>query len=73
MTTAGSQQVDQIYWLDPRTGMSYLINVYTPQSQINSVNSLKTIPVDSSDNSSNEMRCSSSAIWPTFQRRARRA
>lgn len=27
--------------------MSYLINVYTPQPQINSVNSLKTIPVDS--------------------------
>ncbi len=53
MTTAGSQQVDQIYWLDPSTGMSYLINVYTPQAQINSVNSLKTIPVESSDNSSN--------------------
>ncbi|HQV11666.1 MAG TPA: efflux RND transporter permease subunit [Nitrospira sp.] len=48
MTTAGSQQVDQIYWLDPSTGMSYLINVYTPQPQINSINSLKTIPVDSS-------------------------
>jgi multidrug efflux pump subunit AcrB len=53
MTTAGSQQVDQIYWLDPSTGMSYLINVYTPQSQINSVNSLKTIPVESSGNSPN--------------------
>src|SRR5689334_20795211 len=50
MTTAGSQQVDQIYWLDPSTGMSYLINVYTPQPQINSLNSLKTIPIDSSDN-----------------------
>jgi multidrug efflux pump subunit AcrB len=49
MTTAGSQQVDQIYWLDPSTGMSYLINVYTPQAQINSVNSLKTVPVDSSN------------------------
>lgn len=47
MTTAGSQQIDQIYWLDPSTGMSYLINVYTPQPQINSINSLKTIPVDS--------------------------
>jgi multidrug efflux pump subunit AcrB len=54
MTTAGSQQVDQVYWLDPSTGMSYLINVYTPQAQINSVNSLNTIPVDSSDNSSND-------------------
>jgi multidrug efflux pump subunit AcrB len=50
MTTAGSQQVDQIYWLDPSTGMSYLINVYTPQPQINSLNSLKTIPIDSADN-----------------------
>jgi len=54
MTTAGSQQVDQVYWLDPSTGMSYLINVYTPQPQINSVNSLKTIPVESSSNSSND-------------------
>ncbi len=52
MTTAGSQQVDQIYWLDPKTGMSYLINVYTPQAQINSVNSLKTVPVDASNNAS---------------------
>ncbi|HSF69110.1 MAG TPA: efflux RND transporter permease subunit [Nitrospira sp.] len=50
MTTAGSQQVDQIYWLDPTTGMSYLINVYTPQAQINSLNSLKTVPIDSSMN-----------------------
>ncbi len=53
MTTAGSQQVDQIYWLDPSTGMSYLINVYTPQPQINSLNSLKTVPVDSSDGTLN--------------------
>lgn len=51
MTTAGSQQTDQIYWLDPTTGMSYLINVYTPQSQINSVKSLETIPVNSSNES----------------------
>ena len=47
MTTAGSQQVDQIYWLDPSTGMSYLINVYTPQPHRQRVSSLKTIPVDS--------------------------
>ncbi len=53
MTTAGSQQVDQIYWLDPSTGMSYLINVYTPQLFINSINSLKTVPVDSSNDISN--------------------
>jgi multidrug efflux pump subunit AcrB len=34
--------------------MSYLINVYTPQPQINSVNSLKTIPVEASSISSND-------------------
>ena len=50
MTTAGSQQVDQVYWLDPSTGMSYLINVYTPQPQINSVKSLETVPVDTAMN-----------------------
>jgi len=54
MTTAGSQQVDQIYWLEPKTGMSYLINVYTPQSQINSVKSLNTVPIASMDNASTE-------------------
>jgi multidrug efflux pump subunit AcrB len=54
MTTAGSQQVDQVYWLDPTTGMSYLINIYTPQSQINSLNSLKTVPIDSSENSTKD-------------------
>src|SRR5689334_17209407 len=54
MTTAGSQQVDQIYWLDPSTGMSYPINVYTPQPQINSLNSLKTVPVDSNDGSNDK-------------------
>lgn len=54
MTTAGSQQIDQIYWLDPSTGMSYLINVYTPQSQINSLNSLLTVPIDASNNGSGE-------------------
>ena len=49
MTTAGSQQIDQVYWLDPKTGMSYLIYVYTPQAQVNSVNSLRTIPVEPSN------------------------
>ncbi|NGZ02817.1 MAG: RND transporter [Nitrospira sp. WS238] len=54
LTTAGSQQVDQIYWLDPSTGMSYMINVYTPQPQINSIKSLETIPVDSSTPSTHD-------------------
>jgi multidrug efflux pump subunit AcrB len=54
MTTAGSQQIDQNFWFDPKTGMSYLVNIYTPQSQVDSVNSLRTIPVNSSSNHSND-------------------
>jgi len=46
VTTAGSQQVDQKYWLDRGTGMSYRINVYTPQSQLTSINDLMTVPVN---------------------------
>lgn len=49
LTTAGSQQIDQQYWLDRKTGMSYRINVYTPQSQITSVKDLMTVPVNHED------------------------
>lgn len=49
LTTAGSQQVDQQYWLDRQTGMSYRINVYTPQPQLTSIKDLLTVPVDRDD------------------------
>lgn len=49
LTTAGSQQVDQQYWLDRQTGMSYRINVYTPQTQMTSIKDLLTVPVDRDD------------------------
>jgi multidrug efflux pump subunit AcrB len=45
VTTAGSQQVDQKYWLDRATGMSYRINVYTPQAQLTSLKDLMTVPI----------------------------
>ncbi|MGH7183047.1 MAG: efflux RND transporter permease subunit, partial [Nitrospiraceae bacterium] len=46
LTTAGSQQIDQQYWLDHKTGMSYQINIYTPQPQLMSINDLLTVPVN---------------------------
>ncbi len=52
VTTAGSQQVDQKYWLDRQSGMSYRINVYTPQSQLTSVKDLMTVPVSREHGSS---------------------
>jgi multidrug efflux pump subunit AcrB len=54
VTTAGSQQVDQKYWLDRKTGMSYRINVYTPQAQLTSVKDLMTVPVGREDREQGE-------------------
>jgi multidrug efflux pump subunit AcrB len=45
ITTNGTQQIDQKYWLDPKTGMSYQINIYDPQHQVASINDLNMIPV----------------------------
>ncbi|GKS68908.1 multidrug efflux pump subunit AcrB [Nitrosomonas sp. PY1] len=49
LSTSGSQQIDQKYWLDERTGISYQINIYTPQPQLASIKDLMTIPVNSGD------------------------
>ncbi len=45
ITTNGTQQIDQKYWLDLKTGMSYQINIYQPQPQVTSINELNRIPV----------------------------
>jgi multidrug efflux pump subunit AcrB len=45
ITTNGTQQIDQKYWLDLKTGISYQINIYDPQPQVASINDLNTIPV----------------------------
>lgn len=46
LSTSGSQQIDQQYWLNHKTGISYQINIYTPQPQLTSINNLMTVPVD---------------------------
>lgn len=48
-TLSGSGQVAPSYWLDTNNGVSYLVNIQTPQSQLNSMNDLETIPIDSGD------------------------
>ncbi|MEO9061528.1 MAG: efflux RND transporter permease subunit, partial [Nitrosospira sp.] len=45
ITTNGTQQIDQKYWLDLKTGMSYQINIYQPQPFVSSTNELNRIPV----------------------------
>lgn len=46
LSTTGSQQIDQEYWLDHKTGLSYQVNIYMPQPQLASVQDLMTIPVN---------------------------
>ena len=43
---SGSAQVAQSYWLDTKSGVSYLINLQAPQYNLNSFNDLQTVPVD---------------------------
>lgn len=48
-TLSGSGQVAPTYWLDTKTGVSHLVNIQTPQSDLQDMNGLETVPVNSSD------------------------
>jgi multidrug efflux pump subunit AcrB len=54
LATAGSEQVDQSYWLDRKTGMSYRINVYMPQPQLTRMEDLMITPVGREDRNSSD-------------------
>ena len=45
LVQAGSGQVTPSYWLDPRVGIEYLIDVFVPQYAMNSVQQLETMPI----------------------------
>ena len=45
-TLSGSGQTAPTYWLDTTSGVSHLVNLQTPQSQLTSMNDLETIPID---------------------------
>jgi CzcA family heavy metal efflux pump len=48
-TLSGSGQTAPTYWLDETTGVSHLVNLQTPQTQLTSMNDLETIPIDKGD------------------------
>ncbi|KQS76741.1 RND transporter [Methylobacterium sp. Leaf361] len=45
-TLSGSGQTAPTYWLDKKTGIAHLVNVQTPQNEVEDINDLQTIPVD---------------------------
>jgi multidrug efflux pump subunit AcrB len=48
-TLSGSGQTAPTYWLDYQTGVSHLVNLQTPQTQLTSISDLETIPIDKGD------------------------
>jgi hypothetical protein len=45
---SGSSQVQPMYWLDPRRGIQYLVNVRVPEYAIDSLAALQVIPMEGS-------------------------
>ncbi|MBV1834333.1 efflux RND transporter permease subunit [Novacetimonas pomaceti] len=46
---SGSGQVSPTYWLDPKTGVSHLVDIQTPLQFLQTMNDLETIPIDRGD------------------------
>ena len=53
LATSGSQQIDQQFWLDHKTGMTYQMNVYIPQFRLSQLEHLMTLPIKPVDQSAN--------------------
>ncbi|MGO8926787.1 MAG: efflux RND transporter permease subunit [Limisphaerales bacterium] len=45
---SGSQQVSPVYWIDPRVGIQYLVNVRVPEHRMDSLSALNSIPINAS-------------------------
>ncbi|MDI2090704.1 efflux RND transporter permease subunit [Commensalibacter oyaizuii] len=55
-TLSGSGQVAPTYWLDTKTGVSHLVNIQTPQSNLQTMNDLETIPINGPDGASGKTK-----------------
>lgn len=54
LSLSGSGQVQPLYWLNPRIGIQYLVNVRTPEHAMQSLETLASIPVSASTNASGD-------------------
>ena len=48
LSLSGSGQVQPAYWIDPRLGIQYLVNVRTPEYRMDSLDALQAIPITAS-------------------------
>jgi len=54
LSLSGSGQVQPAYWLNPRIGIQYLVNVRVPEVAMDSLETLAGIPVTASTNASGD-------------------
>ncbi|GBQ71105.1 multidrug efflux pump acriflavin resistance protein AcrB/AcrD/AcrF [Ameyamaea chiangmaiensis NBRC 103196] len=54
-TLSGSGQVAPVYWLDPKTGVSHLLDVQTPPNFLQTLHDLEEIPIDHGDGNPNNL------------------
>jgi multidrug efflux pump subunit AcrB len=48
LSLSGSGQVSPVYWIDPRNGIQYLVNVRVPERNMDSLAALNSIPINAS-------------------------
>ena len=48
LALSGSSQVTPTYWLDPATGVQYLVNVRVPERQTTTLSELRSMPLSAS-------------------------
>ena len=48
LSLSGSGQVSPVYWMDPRVGIQYLVNIRVPEHQMDSLAALNSIPINAS-------------------------
>jgi multidrug efflux pump subunit AcrB len=48
LSLSGSGQVQPVYWMNPRNGIQYLVNIRVPEHRIDSLSALNSIPVNAS-------------------------
>jgi multidrug efflux pump subunit AcrB len=48
LSLSGSGQVQPTYWIDPRVGVQYLVNVRAPEYRMDSLSALHSMPVNAS-------------------------
>ncbi len=48
LSLSGSSQVSPVYWMDPRVGVQYLVNIRVPEHRMDSLAALSSVPINAS-------------------------